>query len=57
MKDADNIVRVDVAGYNMSVSTMAEVAKKYNLNIFQLSVLRHTGELKLAEGLVTLTYL
>lgn len=57
MKDKDHVVRVDVAGFNCSASTMGEVAWKYSLNIFQLSHLRNTGELKLHNGLVTITYL
>lgn len=57
MSDKDHVVRVDVAGFNVSASTMKQVAWKYNLNIFQLSKLRNQGEIVLRDGLVTLTYL
>lgn len=56
MKDKDYVVTVDVRGFNFYVSTMGEVAEKYNLNIFQLSHLRNTGELQLFNGAVTVTY-
>ena len=38
MKDKDYVVTVDVRGFNFYVSTMGEVAEKYNLNIFQIPV-------------------
>nr|CAK6606313.1 hypothetical protein K32PH164C1_LOCUS79 [Klebsiella phage vB_Kpl_K32PH164C1] len=56
MKDKDYVVTVDVRGFNFYVSTIGEVAEKYNLNIFQLSHLRNTGELQLFNGAVTITY-
>lgn len=56
MTDGDNIVKVDVMGFNFHASTMREVVEFYKLNIFQQSHLRNTGELIINDGRVTLTY-
>lgn len=56
MKDKDYVVTVDVKGFYFHVSTVGEVAEEYNLNIFQLSHLRNTGELHLFNGDITITY-
>lgn len=57
MKDANIKVMVDVAGFNVNIMTMREAMYKYQLNIFQLSKLRHSGVLELSDGIVKLTYL
>lgn len=51
----NDIVKVDVIGFNFQARTVEEVTEFYNLTTKQLKDLENTGEIYLFDGEVTIT--